>query len=400
MKTLLMEPGPTEIDFRVVQAMVRPTIHHQSAEFADVMDRTCQLLQPIFGTRGEVVLLPASGRGGLEAAVASFYTPGSPVLILTNGVFGNMLANIARSVGADVTTFTAPPGTPFDLEGLERELQRLRPTLVGMVHCETSTGMVNPVADICRIAKAHGALTLVDAVAGLGGAQMLMDTWSVDICVTSSQKALGALAGLAAVALAPGVEQALRNRAQASRGMYLDLLRWYQGWLPRERGGDLRFGYRRLPWTMATHLVFALEEACRIILEEEGLTARLNRHARIAAAFRQAVAAAGLRVVPEPGYEAPTVTAFYPPEGVEAAEVITALKEDYGILISGGLEELRGKILRVGHMAETARPAPVVATLQALQRELAKRGGVAGDVHMPSVFQDAWADPGAGAGEG
>lgn len=390
MYRLLMQPGPTEVDPRVVQALAEPAINHQSAEFAAIVDATCDYLQKIFDTEGEVVLLPASGRGGLEAAVSSFYRPDAPVLILSNGVFGNMLATISRSLGAPTVTLTCEPGTVFSLEEVEKAIRQHRPHIVGVVQGETSSSMLNDVRAICQLAREYGALTLVDAVASLGGTEMHMDAWSVDICVTAAQKALGGLAGVSAVAIGPRARQALHERPDAPRGMYLDLKRWYDMWLPKEKGGLLKFGYRRLPWTHATHLVMAWEEACRIIVEEETIEARVRRHRRAGRAVYGALKTAGLQPVCPPEAALPTVTAFFPPEGVSANELIASVREGYGIQLSGGLEQLYGRIVRVAHMAETARKAPLFLTLSALEAELRKRGVLAPDSRLAETFVQLW----------
>lgn len=392
MPGLMMEPGPTQVDPRVVQAMCQPAIYHLSPEFVQTMDDTSRMLQEIFETSGEVVILPSTGRGGLEAAVTSLREPGGCMVVVSNGVFGRMLATIGRSVGMDVEEVSCAPGTTPSLGEVERVVAERRPQILAVVHCETSTGMMNPMPPLGEIARRHGALFLVDAVASLGGAEVKVDEWGIDLCVGASQKALGAIAGVAAVSVSRRAREAMNARSSIARSNYFDLQRWWAMWLPKERGGTLRFGYRRLPWTMATHGVLALEMACRIVTEEETVDSRVSRHESAGRAFRAGLISMGFDIFPARGSEASTVTAFVTPVGVKANKLVSGLKERHGIFVAGGLEDLAGQIVRVGHMAETARPTTLLPTLAALAAEL-ERAGIDPGNSFGRAFSSAWNEP-------
>lgn len=389
MTALMMEPGPTQIDSRVVQAMCRPAIYHLDPEFIGVLDDACGLLQAVFGTAGEVVVVPATGRGSIEAVLTSAFGPDDRILVPSNGVFGQMVAAIGRALGRDIVELPVEAGAQLDLDALVAAAREHPPAAIAVVHCETSTGMLNPIREVAEIAREHGSLVLVDAIASAGGSPVRMEEWGIDFAVAAGQKALGALPGISAV----GVSERGRARLQAvgagTGARYFNLDRWWGMWLPTERGGRLQFGYRRLPWTTATHSVLALEAACRIVVEEEGLPARLARHHAAGRAFRAAIESMGLQLLAPPGLEADTVTAFFPPDGIDARDVTKALHANHDIKVAGGLEALAGRIVRVGHMAETARPVPLQTTLGALALEL-RRAGVKVGEEFAEVFASTW----------
>lgn len=382
---LSMEPGPTRVDDRVIRAVCRPAVHHLSREFQLSMDLTCRRLQGIFRTSSEVVLLPATGRGGIEAGITSVLDPRRPMLVATNGSFGRMIVAIGRAVGAEVIELPYEAGERIRRADIARVLEEQDVGIVAMVHVETSTGMVNDLDGLGELAHRYGALLLVDAVSSLGGAELDVDDQGIDLCVSAAQKSIGGLGGTSFVAVSERAREVMDRRGEVPRSAYLDLDRWWASWLPPERGGRLTSGFRRLPWSMPTHPVFALEEACRIIVEEEGLAARVARHRAAARATEAVISKLGFPLLAPEGARAPTVTAFAPPAGVPAGELVTALLERHEIVVAGGLDELAGRIVRIGHMAETARVGPLLATLVAIARE----AGPATD-GLEGWFVDAW----------
>jgi alanine-glyoxylate transaminase/serine-glyoxylate transaminase/serine-pyruvate transaminase len=361
------------VNLRVLKALMQPTINHHDPRFAAVVDGCMELLQPLFGTTGEVLLLTSSGRGGMEAALTSTLEPGDRVAILKNGVFANMMASIAARLGAEVVGVSSEWGQPADLERLEAALQQRPTKALGVVYSESSTGALNPAAECGKLARRYGAVYLLDCVSALAGMPVRMDEWGVDLCFAGSQKGLGAPPGLAVVAVAERMWEVFERRRTPVSSFYFDLLRWKQMWLPPERGGELRFGFRRQPVTLSTNLVYALREACQI-LHEEGLPACFARHARILAATRAAMQALGLEMLPPPEIQSPTISAIFPPAGVDEGELRRIMRERYGVVISGGLEELRGRIIRIGHMANTASPEYLLPTITALELALQELG--------------------------
>lgn len=365
--SLLMEPGPTQVDPRVIQAMSRPPVHHLSREFVQLTDRLCGNLREVFRTDGEVVLLPSSGRGGVEAVLVS--VPATTVVVPSNGAFGRMLAHIARRAGHDVVEVRYGFGEPIRTDAVREAIAESRAGMLAVVHCESSTGMLNDVPTLARIGREAGATVLVDAISSLGGARLEMDYWGIDFCVSASQKAIGSVTGLAMVAVGrPGVELLLGSSGTA-RSTYLDLRLWWSLWLPQERGGYASAA-RRFPCSMPTHHVFALDEACRLLLHE-GLEDRIARHTEVANAFRSAMRRLDIGLLCDGAEAAPTLSAITGSPDAPPAAIRRALEQDFGITIAGSMDP-SVPLARIGHMAETARMGPmrqVVAALEVLVRE-------------------------------
>lgn len=383
--SLLMQPGPTQVDPRVIRAMCVPPLHHLSPEFVALADDLCARLAEVYGTQGEVVILPSSGRGGIEAVLGSIDVAGRPALIVSNGTFGRMMAGIARGLGLDVVDIGRPAGVPFDPDEVRAELAAHRPALLAMVHSESSTGMLNELAGFGRMAHDAGALFLVDAVSSLGGAALAMDELEIDFCVSAPQKALGALSGLALVAVGPAGIDRLQRRSAPARSVYFDLRRWWDIWLPAERGGRRAAGIRRFPYSMPTHLVLALDAACEL-LHDETLPVRVRRHERAARAFRAGARELGFGFVCADEHASPTVTALRDVPGVSADELVRALGERHRISVAGAMDELPGAMVRVGHQAESARPAPLLGVLAACAEEI-------GAPASSMSFLGAWRSP-------
>lgn len=361
MARLLMIPGPTPVDPEVLLAAARPVSSHTSPEFDEVHRETLELLRPVLGTRGPVLLLPGSGSLAMEVAARSVAGPGSRVLVLKAGHFGGYLERVFRAAGASVDSVEASLGRGFTASELESILTRGGYDVVAFQHVETSTSVANPLRELARVAGERGARVLVDGVASVGGVEVRMDDWGVDVVFTGSQKALGAPPGLAIVAYAVGREELL---SESKGGIYFD----YPGLLAEMDST------RNYLFTPSVNLVYALNAALKR-LHSEGLEARFRRHEVLAEAVRRGLEAAGLRLVAEEGFGAPTVTAAWLPQGVEWGSLYSELRR-LGVELAGGLGVLKGRILRVGHMGEVDAN-DVIATLAALERALRRLGSPA-----------------------
>lgn len=379
---LLMEPGPTQVDERVIQSLCTPVVYHQSPEFTRTMDDLRPLLRGIYGTEGEVVILPASGRGAVEAVLASVREEGRPFVVPTNGTFGRMMATIGRAVGLSVVELKHGSGAVVPREEIAEALAGLDRPILGIVHNETATGMVNDLTGLADLVHARDGLLLVDAVSSLGGAELAADRNGIDFCVSAAQKSMGAIAGLSFVAVGDRALRELDARTDLARGSYLDLRRWWDMWVAAEDGGRLTSGYRRLPWTMPTHLAGALLRACELA-HEEGLKERWDRHRRCGEALRAALHALGMPVLAPDGHASDTVTAFGHP-GLDAKDLKRRLADRHGVRLATGMDDDAATILRIAHMAETARPGPLVQTLAALAAELGA------NVDATRIFLDTW----------
>ncbi|MFC1574334.1 pyridoxal-phosphate-dependent aminotransferase family protein [Candidatus Latescibacterota bacterium] len=373
MRELFMMPGPTEVDPSVIQAMCRPAISHGDSRFHDVMDRASDRVAHIIGTKGNVVILNGSGRGGIEGSFSTAFEPGDRILIVNNGVFGNMLLEIARRCRLDVIEVTGESGQPLDLDRIDKEAATAGIKGLAVVHSETSTGVLNPIEAIGDIAKRHNLIYIVDAVSSCGGAEIRMDDFGIDLLCTGSQKCIGSLAGLAMVGISDRMWDIFDRRTIVPQSFFFDLSRWRLMWFPKEKGGLLKFGYRRQTMTMATHLIYALDEAARLVLEE-GVEKRWQRHITASKALRAALPYLGLLLFPAESEASSTTTAILPPEGIEEGSIRKILREKYGVLVAGGLEEYYQKMFRIGHMAMTASYEYIIPTIAALEQTMEELG--------------------------
>ena len=372
---ILMGAGPSNVNPRVLQAMTAPLLGHLDPDFIQVMDDVREMLRIVFQTTNAITL-PVSGTGsaGMEAALVNILEPGDTVVIGINGYFADRIAQIASRCGAKVNTVDAPWGYPLDPAVMEAELKKHpKVKVVAMVHAETSTGVMNPVAEIAEIAHRYGALALVDTVTSLGGMEVAVDRWGVDVCYSGTQKCLGCPPGLAPITFGPRAEEVLRSRKTAVQSWYLDVT------LLRSYWSEDRVYHHTAPISM----IYGLREGLRVVLEE-GMEARLQRHTRNASALWAGLEALGLRLFAQEGARLPTLTSVYIPEGVSDTQVRSTLLRQYNIEIGGGLGPVAGKIWRVGLMGENAKPSNVLTLLSALEEilpqvgyEVAKGEGVA-----------------------
>ena len=373
---ILMIPGPTELPFPVVAAMNQPaTIQYDMNFDVNVLEPVTLALRDIFQTsRGEVIAMPGSGRTALESAAISALEPGDRALVVVAGVFGSLMREIMTRAGAEVTEHTVEWGRPLDLVRLEKDVERVKPKVVSMVHNETSTGTTYPAAEVGRIVKRHGALFMLDTVSSLAGLDVRTDEWSVDFNMTGSQKCLAAPLGMAIVSVSPTAWEAMERRKHKASSWAYDLLRWKENWIPASRGGHIPDGTpRRQPVSIPTHLTQALGAASRLILEE-GLPHRFRRHATAGRAFRAGLEAMRLQMFPDASLVSDTVSCFRTPDGIDPAAVVTHMRDRQGILIGTGLDRIRTSTLRVGHMGITSSPMYVLPTLSAIEMTLRDLG--------------------------
>ncbi len=355
-RTLLMVPGPAVADPETLLELAKPILSHVSEEFDTIHREALSMLRKVFGTRGHVILFPGSGTAAMELAVRTSVRPGDRVLVLRAGHFGDYLAHAAERAGAEVRVTSSEIGRGFTAGELESLLEEEDYDVVMLQHVETSTAVANPVEELARAAKRHGAKIVVDGVASIGGAEMNIDSWGVDVCFTGSQKALAVPPGLAIVAYREGYEPHGENAT-----LYFN---------PDKLLGEMETT-KNYYITPAVNLVYALHRSLKKILGE-GLKERYRRHKALAEAVQAGLEALGLSLVAEEPFRAPTVTAAYLPQAVEWPKLYGEL-HSRGVELAGGLGELKGKILRVGHMGE-ATANDVVATIAALERVLTKLG--------------------------
>jgi len=362
---VLLGPGPSTVHPRVLQALSLPVMGHLDPTFFQVMDDVCEMLRKVFHTTNFMTVpISSTGTGAMETACANIIEPGDSMLVCRNGYFGIRLADIAERCGATVHVMDTPWGKAVDPQMLKDELKK-RPGLkaVGVVHAETSTGVLSDMKELVDVIHESGALAIVDAVTSLGGHEVRMDDWGIDVCYSATQKCLGAPPGLAPISLSPAAMDVVAKRPSKVQSFYFNLKDLEAYWNQT----------RAYHHTSPINMTYALREALRMMMEE-GQENRINRHARVAAALRAGAEALGLSLLAEEGHRLNPLTTLSIPEGIEDAKVRRALLNDYDIEIGGGLGEFAGKAWRVGLMGESARERNVFALLSALETILSKEG--------------------------
>ncbi len=363
-KNLLFIPGPVTVAESVLTATAQPMIDHRGPEFKALLDSVAQRMKPIFGTeRADVLVLGASGTGGLEAAVANLFGPGDRLLACPIGVFGERLIAIARTFGCDVDVLDTPWGAAVDPAALRAKLAAdtgPRPYAgILLTHNETSTGSQNDMAALAAAIRGHDAYVVVDSVSGLGATDFAMDAWGFDVVVTASQKVLAVPPGLAMVAVAPRAWE--RMAANPSPRYYFDL----------KKARDFAL-LGQTPWTPPVSIVYALAAGLDNY-EAEGGAQVCARHERYARAIRHAATALGLALYSQDGAHSVTVVAIRMPDGIDGDVIRKALRDERGIVIGGGQGSLKGSIVRIGTMGDLSQ-TDVLGALGAFEIALLEAG--------------------------
>jgi len=384
-----LSAGPTMASSRVLAALGSPITYHYDPAFLEAFRRVEDKLRRIFQTEGDILLMQGEAVLGLEAAARSLVRPGAPVLNLVSGVFGKGMGYWLKDFGAELHEIEVPYNDAVDPADVERYLDRHPEIeLVAVVHSETPSGTLNDVSAIGPIARAHGALTLVDCVSSLGGIPFKTDEWQLDVCVAGPQKCLAGPPGMSLMAVSEAAWERIRANPVAPRASFLSMLDWKEQWL---QGG-------RFPFTPSVVDVHGVEAACDELLEE-GLEASIARHERAARACRAGVRAMGLELWPRSeAISAACVTAIAVPDGLSDTQVRDHCRRRYGVMISGG--QGAGNLVRIGHMGPSARSLYPLVGLAALGRTMADLGvsvdlGAGLEAALEVVSEQAAVGPGS-----
>ncbi len=355
-QTQLRIPGPTPLPDRVVRSMNRPMIDHRGLEFAAILAEITAGAKRVFKTGNDLLLLTSSGTGGLESAVANLVSPGDEVVVALCGNFGERFAALAAAYGAEVVRLEFEWGRPVDRDELAVLLQRHpKAQVVLLTHNETSTGLTNPLRELAGVARAADRIVVVDGVSSISSIDFETDAWGIDVAVSGSQKGWMSPPGLALVSVS---ERAWEQQAKArSPRFYFD---WKEAKTWAEKG--------MTPFTPAVPVAFALQEGLHM-LEEEGLDAVYERHARLARATQAGLQALGFHLFAQEGYRSNTVTSALPPQGLDVAAMRKLLDTKYGVVIAGGQGKMTGKMVRVGHLGAVAA-GDVVQVIWAMEQAL------------------------------
>ncbi|MFB6220787.1 MAG: alanine--glyoxylate aminotransferase family protein [Halolamina sp.] len=379
----LMGPGPSDVHPRVLRAMSTPLVGHLDPSFIEVMDEVQDLLRYTFRTDNKWTI-PVSGTGSaaMEAAIGNVVEPGDTMLVPTNGYFGGRMASMARRAGGDVVEVDAPWGEPLDPIDVAAAFEEHDIDVFGFVHAETSTGVLQPaVPELTNIAHENDALVIADTVTSVGGVELRVDEWGIDVAYAGPQKCLSCPPGASPLTLNDDAMDKVLNREADARSWYLDLSLLEGYW------GEERAYHHTAPITN----VYAIREALRLVAEE-GIEERWARHRRVAGALKAGLEAMGLEMNAPDEYWLPSLNAVRVPAGVDDGEVISYLLDAYDLEIASGLGDLEGDIWRIGCMGHSANPKNVAYVLSALGDALDRQGAdIDSDAAIPAMH-DALGD--------
>ncbi len=361
----LMGPGPSNIHPRVQMAMLAPLVGHLDPYFITVMEDTVTLLRTIFRTKNQLTF-PVSGTGsaGMETSFCNFLEPGDVAVIGVNGLFGERMVDNALRCGARVVQVSAEWGRIVEPEAIKSALKtEKRVKLIALVHAETSTGVLQPLDEASRLAKQYEALFLVDTVTSLAGHEVAVDDWGIDICYSGTQKCLSCPPGLAPFTVNEKALATLRSRKSKVPSWYLDLALLSTYW------SSDRFYHHTAPISM----VYAFYQALILVIEE-GLEKRIQRHLKNGQALKAGLEAMGLELHAQEGHRLSMLTTVRIPSGVDDLRVRRGLLNEYNIEIGGGLGPLKGRVWRIGLMGHSSTAENVLLLLSSLEKLLSAEG--------------------------
>ncbi len=357
---ILMGPGPSDVNPRILNALSRPTVGHLDPEFIRLMDETKQMLQSAFRTTNELTIpVSAPGSAGMETCFVNLVEPGDKVIVCVNGVFGTRMADNVKRLGGEAVLVEDPWGAPVDPGKLKAALEAHPDAkIVSFVHAETSTGVRSDAKTLCALAHEHGCLTLVDCVTSLGGIEVSIDDWGVDAAYSGTQKCLSCVPGLSPVTFSSRAVEVIRSRKTEVSSWFFDL--------------NLVMGYwgegqtRAYHHTAPVNALYALHEAL-VILLEEGLEAAWEKHSRNHLALRAGLEALGLEFIVAEEYRLPQLNTVTIPDGVDEGAVRKELLSRFNLEIGAGLGVLAGKAWRIGLMGYASNPGNVLLCVNALE---------------------------------
>ena len=358
---LLMIPGPVPVLPRILRVMSKSMIYHRGDEFGQLYKEIVESLKEIFQTRNDLFVLSGSGTCAMEAAIGNLLSKETGIVCIANGKFGERFKEIADRYKADaVTPVNVEWGSSMELEAVKEALDNSSsPTVVTMVHNETSTGILNPAMEVGKLAKKHDAVFVLDCITSIGGDEVPVDEFGADIAIVGSQKCLGAPPGMSAISVSERAWDLMRDNKR--RPYYMDLVAYKKS-----------LEKKQTPYTPALPLFFALKEAL-VVIKEEGIEKRIERHRRLAKVVRDAVTDLGLSLFPklnEISDYSNTVTAINIPQanGITDEQLRGGMRKR-GVIVAGGQGKLKGKIFRIATMGNITEKE-VLRTVKALEEVL------------------------------
>jgi len=358
-----MLPGPTNVPDRVMRAMLAPIINHRSDDFVELYTDVVEKTQQVFETQNDIVALSASGTGAVEASVINLVKKGDKIIIPVNGEFSNRLSQLIEGQGANVVRLETPPGQNATFDQIKEAFDNNKDVKAFyVVHNETSTGtMVNYLDKVSDLTSRNDAFYVVDSVSLLGGVELPVDKWNIDVCLTGAQKALAAPPGISPISVSAKAKKYMIENPPST--MYFNLARYFQYYEES----------KHTPFTPALPLLYAYREALTIILEE-GLQNVYKRHKICSDALYSGLSAIGLTpYVTKEEDRSISIVALNYLDGLEDKTFRSTLAEKFRVLVAGGFGNLKGKVFRVGCMGEVS-PYHVMRTISAISSTLAMMG--------------------------
>jgi alanine-glyoxylate transaminase/serine-glyoxylate transaminase/serine-pyruvate transaminase len=363
----LFTPGPGDVDEDVLAAAAQPMLRHYGPGWMEIYNELVNLLRQVFKTQNDLFIVPGPASALHDMAIGSLLASGQKIIVGHNGFFGERLVAIAEAYRLTVVPFAAPLGKPLDPDELRR-LLRENPDAraVALVHHETATTVVNPLRALAEAVREAGRVIVVDAVSSLGGIELPVDEWGIDVCVTASNKCLEALPGVGFVSVGPRAWELVDSQPGLGHGWYLNLRTWRQ--YAQEWGS-----WHPTPVTMPVNILLGVLARLRKIVEG-GLEEHLAKYVRASRIVRTGLRNAGFEMFVPEEYAAPIVTAVKARPEFEVAELSRWLENERGLVVGGALGELAGKIFRVGHLGKAATREYLLDFLVAVEEFLRYKG--------------------------
>jgi aspartate aminotransferase-like enzyme len=369
---MIMTPGPTQVRENVRMSRALETTNPDlDIQFYDFYKNTCENIAKFLKTRNEVRILSGEGILGLEAACASLTEKGDRVLVIENGIFGEGFSDFIEMYGGKVVFFRGDRKKKINIDELNSFLMKdSNFKFATIVHCDTPSGVLNEISKISPLLKKYGIITVVDSVAAMGGEELMVDDWQVDIVIGASQKCISAPPGLTILSISEKAFNVMENRKTPIASFYCNLLVWRD-----------YFKNKWFPYTPPISDIVGLSTAVNNILNEKDI---LSRHKSVAEATRKAISESGLNLYTYDGYSN-TVTVIELPKNINDKELRDIMVKEYNVFIAGSFGFLEGKVIRIGHMGENAKKDKLAYTLFALQKALEKLGYIT-KCNLPETF--------------
>jgi alanine-glyoxylate transaminase/serine-glyoxylate transaminase/serine-pyruvate transaminase len=363
----LFTPGPGDVEDDVLTSMAHPVLRHFGPEWMEIHNDVLRLLRLFYKTQNDIFIVPGAASAAMDMGIGSLVGSGQSMIAGANGFFGERLVEIGQGYGARVIPFTAPLGKPLEPEVL-RALLRQNPEVqvVALVHHETSTTVLNPLQELAQVVKEAGKIIVVDAVASLGGVELPVDAWGIDVCVVAANKCMEALPGISFISVSPQAWELVDRQPETGRGWYLNLKTWrkyYTEW----------GGWHPSPVTLPVNNILAVRTSMQRILDG-GLEAHYAKYRTASQAVRHGLGNIGYEMFVPEAYAAPIVTAVKARPEFEVSELSKWLVQERRMAMGGGLGKLEGKIFRAGHLGKAAERDYLIDFLFAHEEFLRLKG--------------------------